>query len=338
MFDLFLLLTPILLLGIVALLGFVGCGFQPTAAEDISISPASGPLAGGTSVTISGSNTNFSGAPTVNFGNRQTLTVTATAPSATLVSSTQLTATTPPSTSAGNVDVWVVYTYQSGTDATGAATFTYYAPVSLATESALDNAGAKTIQTTLNFSGQKLVVVTLLWGGTTLAANPVTAPGATFTQLYATTGPGLNPQQLAVFFASNVTGPITITANLTTNSSVDFIIAASAYDNAADPDTASVQKTTLPFVASPTLSFPGANLAPGDLIYAVVVGRNTASALSGKLVPGSGLTSEGTNITGFLAEDFSVPSTPPPSVTISASDSTGTATRWFTFAMRIPHA
>src|SRR6266550_871467 len=107
MFDLFLLLTPILLLGIVALLGFVGCGFQPTAVEDISITPASGPLAGGTPITVSGS-TNFSGTPTVSFGNRQTLTVTATSPNVTVASSTELIATTPPSTSAGNDDVWVV--------------------------------------------------------------------------------------------------------------------------------------------------------------------------------------------------------------------------------------
>jgi len=342
MIDPFIFLAPILLLVVVALLGFAGCKFHPGAvAESITITPASGSVAGGTSISITGTNTSFAAPATVNFGTLPN-TINATATNVIVLSQTMLTANTPPSPSPGDVEVWVTYSVSGGTDTTPSASYTYFkAPVILAAESALDIQGGKSVQVNLNFTGQKLVVVTLLWGGTTLAANPVNAPGVTFTQLHTTSGQGLNPQQVAVYHANNVTGPITITASLSGNSSVDFIVAASAYDNATTPDTSSILQTTLPFVASPAVSFPVTNLAAGDLIYAVVVGRNNASSLTGNLAPaGLGLVSEGANIPGFLVEDYSLQAADISSATpiaLSAADSSGTATRWYTFAIRIPH-
>ena len=85
-----------------------------------SISPTSGPAAGGTVVVITG--TAFTGATAVNFG------VTP-APTFTVVSDTSITATSP----AGTSPVEVTVTTASGTNATGPADlFTYEsAPVTL---------------------------------------------------------------------------------------------------------------------------------------------------------------------------------------------------------------
>ena len=85
----------------------------------ISVSPNSGPLAGGNVVTITG--TSFLGATAVNFG------ATAAA-SFTVNSDTSITATAPAGTGTGAVDVTV--TAPGGTSATSAAdVFTYVAPL-----------------------------------------------------------------------------------------------------------------------------------------------------------------------------------------------------------------
>ena len=75
-----------------------------------SLSPSSGPAAGGTAVTITG--TGFTGASAVDFG-------TAAATNVTVNSSTQITATSPPGTAGTAVDVTVIG--PGGTSATGSA-------------------------------------------------------------------------------------------------------------------------------------------------------------------------------------------------------------------------
>src|SRR5690242_10953793 len=76
MIDWFVLLTPVLLLGVMALLGFLGCnqvfGLDPTSGRvDVnSISPLFGSPAGGTKITIDGSN--FGTSATVTFGGTAT--------------------------------------------------------------------------------------------------------------------------------------------------------------------------------------------------------------------------------------------------------------------------
>ncbi len=85
----------------------------------ISVSPSSGPLAGGTVVTITG--TNFLGTTAVNFG-------ATSASSFTVNSDTSITATAPAGAAAGAVDVTV--TAPGGTSATSATDlYTYVAPL-----------------------------------------------------------------------------------------------------------------------------------------------------------------------------------------------------------------
>ncbi|HEY8745291.1 MAG TPA: malectin domain-containing carbohydrate-binding protein, partial [Chloroflexota bacterium] len=92
----------------------------PNAPTVTAINPPSGPLAGGTSVTITG--TNFTGATAVKFG-------TLAASSFTLNSGTSITAPAPAGQTAGTVDVTV--TTPNGTSATATADqFTYVAPFS----------------------------------------------------------------------------------------------------------------------------------------------------------------------------------------------------------------
>jgi hypothetical protein len=86
-------------------------GLAPALAPTITaVSPASGPLAGGTSVTITGSG--FTGATAVNFGSTP-------ASSFAVNSDSQITATSPAATSVGPVDVTVIT--PDGTSATSPA-------------------------------------------------------------------------------------------------------------------------------------------------------------------------------------------------------------------------
>src|SRR5258707_1788295 len=153
MIDPYILLAPVLLLAIVALLGFVGCGFAPRPQESITIAPDSGPVAGGTSITITGTSSSFAGTPTVNFGTSSNNTVIATATNVVVKIQTMLTANTPPYPSPGEADAWVVY-FPSGattTTTTSSPSYKYVkAPVTLAAESALDIQGGKSVQVNLN--------------------------------------------------------------------------------------------------------------------------------------------------------------------------------------------
>ena len=104
----------------------VGCGPFAVAATDVpvaappppavtGISPASGPQAGGTSVTITG--TRFTGANAVHFG-------AVAATRFTVNSATQVTATAPPAASAGTVHVTVTTPHGSSAAST-ASQYTY---------------------------------------------------------------------------------------------------------------------------------------------------------------------------------------------------------------------
>jgi hypothetical protein len=151
------------------------------------VSPSSGPTAGGTPVTITG--TNFTGATTVTFG-------TTAATSFTVNSATQITATSP-ARSAGTVDVTV--TTPGGSSATGIADqFTYVAPptVSGVSPSSGPLAGGTSVTITgTNFTGATGVTIggaaatsVVVVSGTTITA--VTPAGTAGTASVTVTTPG----------------------------------------------------------------------------------------------------------------------------------------------------
>jgi autotransporter-associated beta strand protein len=92
----------------------------PPAPVVSSVSPSNGPASGGTTVTITGKN--FSGTAFVHFGKAEAL-------SFTVVSSTELTAVSPPGTSGQSVDVTV--TTPSGTSAASTADLFSYTSFSV---------------------------------------------------------------------------------------------------------------------------------------------------------------------------------------------------------------
>ncbi len=162
----------------------------PTGPIVNSVSPSGGPIAGGTSVTITG--TNLTGASAVKFG-------TVAATSFTPVSATSVTATAPAEV-AGTVDVTV--TTPAGTSATSAADdYTYYGiptVTGVAPNTGPSTGGTSVTVTGTNLAGETAVKfgsnagsgVAVNGGGTSLTVNSpsgavatvdvtVTTPGGT---------------------------------------------------------------------------------------------------------------------------------------------------------------
>ncbi len=134
-----------------------------------SISPASGPIAGGTSVTITGT-TFINGATTVFFG--------ATSATITSVTNTQIIATAPAGV-VGTVDI-TVHTQFDGTSATSAADrFTYFA---VPTVTALSPTSGPTAGgTAVTITGSNLTGATAVKFGTTSVASFVVVSATSIT-------------------------------------------------------------------------------------------------------------------------------------------------------------
>ncbi|MDA8186231.1 MAG: IPT/TIG domain-containing protein [Actinomycetota bacterium] len=133
-----------------------------------AVNPASGPVAGGTSVTITG--TNLTGAALVHFG-------TSAATSLTVVSGTEITATSPAG-SAGTVDVTV--TTPSGTSATSSSDqFAYEAAPTVTgiTPSSGPLAGG----TSVTITGTNLTGAPLVHFGTSAATSVTVVSGTEIT-------------------------------------------------------------------------------------------------------------------------------------------------------------
>jgi hypothetical protein len=351
MIDLFVLLTPILLLGVVALLGFAGCGFHPNQDTGmISISPTSGLSSGGTDVTVTGQYASLQSNVMVTFGETASdtpvpATIVGTAPSQSVTAQT-------PAHAAGAVDVILTYTDSYGDNLRDLISygFTFYDPVTpVGTVLTIPATNVKTQSASLPaVPGNKLVIVTVVWGtsgGNTLKS--LTAPGVTFSQIGTTDPLGL--EFVATFYAvADLTSGITVTATLNTASAQDFDILISAYDH-ADPTpvgpvsnrgtgTGSVSGTT-----APSLPFSIAALAPGDMIYAVAIAGNAADKLVGSWKPGQNLTAQiGQN--GYLMLEVRVlqqsdidTGTFPITATDSLAVNPPNASRWYLFGMAVRH-
>jgi hypothetical protein len=172
-----------------------------------SVSPNNGPIAGGTGVTLTG--TNFAAGATVTFGSTAATNVV-------VVSSTSITATTP-AHAAGAVTVTVTASGQSGSLSNG---FTYNGPVTASfAQVAAATPQAPTQVVTVTYPGaqtaQDLNIVVVGWNDTTATVQSVKdSAGNTYSlAIGPTSGTGLRQ---SIYYAANIVGgsnTVTVTFN-----------------------------------------------------------------------------------------------------------------------------
>jgi phosphatidylserine/phosphatidylglycerophosphate/cardiolipin synthase-like enzyme len=177
---------------------FTTGGTSPTTGASVtSISPAQGPSAGGTPVTITGAN--FSPGATVSFG-------LAAASKIVVVNSTTITATTPPQVG-GSATVKVIN--PSGTSGSLAGGFVYNSPLP-STKPQLNvvvpNTGSPNGGTAVTISGNNLGSATVTIGG---SPATVTSRGANYIQASTPAG---NAGTDADIVATNASGQATLKA------------------------------------------------------------------------------------------------------------------------------
>jgi hypothetical protein len=276
-------------------------GFIYTVPPTVSsVSPNSGSTAGGTAVTITG--TNFAAGATVTFGGTAATNVV-------VVSGTQITATTPAG-SVGAVTVTVTNLgAQSGSLASG---FTYVVPTTAISYVQGNYATPQTPQTTVNvtFTGAQAVgdlnVVVAGWNDSTAVVSAVTdKSGNTYTR---GVGPTIvsGPLSQSIYYAKNIAAAAA-GANIVT---VTFSVAAASADirileySGADPSNP-VDVTAANSGNSATSSSGSATTTNAtDLIF----GANIVETLT--TGPGSGFTSRLlTSPDGDIAEDRMVTAT-----------------------------
>ncbi|WP_309145061.1 MULTISPECIES: IPT/TIG domain-containing protein [unclassified Bradyrhizobium] len=287
--------------------------YTPPAPTVTSITPTSGPEAGGTVVAITG--TGFTGATAVKFG------ATA-ATSFTVNSATSITATAP--AGAGTVDVTV--TTPVGTSATSAADrFTYTLPVPTVT-SITPTSGPEAGGTVVTISGTNLANASAVTFGTSAAritANSatsltVTSPAGTGTVDVRVTTPGgtVSPGRFSYVAAptaaslSPSSGPeaggtvVTISGtNLADASAVTFGTSA-ARITANSATSLTVTSPAGTGTVDVRVTTPGGTVSPGRFTY---VGAPTAASLSPSSGPEAGgtvVTISGTNLADASAVTF----------------------------------
>ncbi len=251
-----------------------------------SISPASGPASGGTSVTITG--TNFTGATAVTFGNTP-------AGSFTVNSASQITATSPAGT--GTVDIRV--TTPGGTSATSAADqFTYVAAPTVTNVN--PNSGPPGGGTSVAITGTSFTGATAVTFGNTPAGSftvnsasqiTATSPAGTGTvDVTVTTPGGTSATSTADRFTYTTAGttttlsssqnpsgygqPVTFTANVSGSSPTGTVL---FFDGATQLGTATL--------ANGTASLTTSSLAAGShTISAKYVGDTNNAASDATLI------------------------------------------------------
>lgn len=181
---------------------------------------------------------------------------------------------------------------------------------------------------------KQAVIATVEWGGN---AN-VTLTGATFSQVESDF---LNPQRVATFFATGVSGPVTVTATLDSPTTTEANLIVSAYDAVGGvPDQASFARGT---GTAANLTFPTSASLAGDMVYSVVITRSAGAVLSGALLPGTSpnFTGEAGQGSYHMVQDYvllaaDLVASP---IDVTATNTGGTPTSlWYIFAMRLPHA
>ena len=301
MFDSFLIFTPILILGVVALFVFLGCnlvfGLEETieAIEVNQIVPTQGPAAGGTSVQIFGSN--MTGVDKVTFGGID-------AASFSVVSDGEIDAVTPQVS--GTQSAQVVVTRSTGPEAessTNDVFFNYLAIGFVQTVSAAQ-AGNPPISLSLNNTAQgNLLIAAVSYGGP--AAGSVTVSdnlGNAFT--LAGSGPWF--RQSRIFYLPSIPGGnVTITAAGAGGASGPCSLCVSEYSG-ADPTSMAVYGFFPK--ASPSTGTAGIEpiqgvavtlSSPSDVAYVVVFAAQPA-----QFNAGAGFTLHPSTTASLLVEDI----------------------------------
>lgn len=334
MIDTYVALSPILLLMVVALIKFIGCGFSPTPSNPIvkTIEPASGSCAGGqvtgkhVTITVSG----FSDPVSVTFDGIDA--------SAGMLMNSQTILASPPPHEPGTVDVTVT---EGSSNATLASAYTYQGVRLGDRASAHAASGTSTASADLASSGSgRMLLVTVMWHGANPAATAtITGGSATFQQLGSDFQ---SPKNIAHFFASNVTTPITITANLSGASNFAWDMLVSAYDFAS-PNTAPDHVTHLKGTGKDlALQFLATGAFVGDMVYVAALAQNSAGALvNNNLVAGTNLPFATEFGLGYmLVEDYFLlqPDLDAGQINVTATntDSSAATSKWYLFAVRIP--
>lgn len=287
MIDSFLLFTPILLLAIVALLGFVGCNWVFGIHETVlsvppeigSIQPAFGSPAGGTAVTITGAK--FVATPTVAFGG--------TAGTVQSATDSEIDVTTPAHTP-GLVDV--VVTNPDGESDTLSSGFNFTQVALAQPVQTKQLPGAPPISVILpNTQTGSLIVVTVSWGLAGILSISDSAGNG-----YQSAGNGnWSGQQAQMFVAINQSaGNLTVTASGPgTTGPCSICVAEYLNEDSASPLYGFTHK------ASPStggaLNVVVTAMNAGDLIYAV------AFAQSGNLAASGGFTAAGSSTLGTIS-------------------------------------
>jgi hypothetical protein len=205
-----------------------------------SVSPSSGTTAGGTAVTITG--TNFAAGATVAFGSNAATNVV-------VVSGTQITATTP-AHAAGAVTVTVTVNGQSGSLANG---FTYVAPPTVTSVS--PNTGTTAGGTPVTITGTNFAAGATVAFGSNAATNVIVVSS---TQITATTPAGN-------------AGGVTVTV---TNPGVPGGSLANGYTYVVVPTVSSVSPSSGTTAGGTAVTITGTNFAAGAT---VAFGSNAAT-------------------------------------------------------------
>jgi len=270
------LLTPLLLLGVVALLGFIGCnpifGLHPTtlAVEVNSITPQSGSTLGGDHVRITGSS--LENNATVTIGGLAATQVDVNA------SGGAINCITPGPHASGAVDV--VVTNPDGTSGTLAATdpghFSYAAVTNIGQTVIVpgsNNPAGAMAQASVSFSGTpKLIVVTVVWPTTGGSLSSLTVTGGTFQPpIKVDLWSGYSVQTSVAASVPPGTS-VTITAQLSSPTTASpWNLCVTVYDN-VDQTNPTYAPNSSNSVTSGTITPINFNvLEASDLIYAVAI-------------------------------------------------------------------
>jgi hypothetical protein len=286
------------------------------------VSPANGPEAGGTSVTITG--TNLTGATAVDFGNSSA--------SVTADSATSITATAPAVASPATVDVTV--TTAGGTSAKSQADqFTYLPPAPIVTGIS-PASGPQAGGTSVTITGQNLENAMAVDFGN----NPATVSTDTATSITATSPAGTGSVSVSVTTASGTgsatqqftyiapppppaitgidpgTGPagggtsVTISGtNLADATAVDFGTTAATVSSDSSGTIVALSPPGLGSVTVTVTTAGGTASSPGPYVYTIPPGFPTVTAAnpaSGPTWGGTTVTVTGTSLSGAIAVDF----------------------------------